>query len=223
MLAASTSHLTQSAVSCRRNKHTIRSRQQLRTQALFGWGKKDADKEAIKDEQYRMQQELLAKRKTGEYIAEAGQRRSKVRADVAAKKAARQNERDELAEGRMPDSLKNWKNYKNKEDETAGATGRIVVPLLPFGINSFDEGERFDLRSPYADDGWVDPDEVDMWAGFKALNKKVFSFGKKEPTPEDAEPKKIIWASQYGKYMADQKRKQAEGKQQAKDDKKRKS
>jgi hypothetical protein len=29
------------------------------------------------------------------------------------------------------------------------------VPLLPFGLRKYDEGERFDLRSPYADDGWV--------------------------------------------------------------------
>jgi hypothetical protein len=36
------------------------------------------------------------------------------------------------------------------------------VPLLPFGLKEFDEGERFDLRSPYADEGWVrDGLEVD--------------------------------------------------------------
>lgn len=29
------------------------------------------------------------------------------------------------------------------------------MPLLPFGLKEFDEGERFDLRSPYADEGWV--------------------------------------------------------------------
>jgi hypothetical protein len=49
-------------------------------------------------------------------------------------------------------------NYKNKEDETANSG--LVVPLLPFGMPKFDAGERFDLRSPYADDGWVDPDET---------------------------------------------------------------
>jgi hypothetical protein len=49
-------------------------------------------------------------------------------------------------------------NYKNKEDETA--TSGLVVPLLPFGMPKYDAGERFDLRSPYADDGWVDPDET---------------------------------------------------------------
>lgn len=49
-------------------------------------------------------------------------------------------------------------NYKNKEDETANSG--LVVPLLPFGMPKYDAGERFDLRSPYADDGWVDPEET---------------------------------------------------------------
>jgi hypothetical protein len=35
------------------------------------------------------------------------------------------------------------------------ANSGLVVPLLPFGMPKFDAGERFDLRSPYADDGWV--------------------------------------------------------------------
>jgi hypothetical protein len=53
--------------------------------------------------------------------------------------------------------------YKNERDEKADSG--IVVPLLPFGIRKYDEGERFDLRSPYSDDGWVDPEEVDALAG----------------------------------------------------------
>jgi hypothetical protein len=164
-----------------------------------------------------------------------------------------------------------------------------VVPLFPFGIRKYDEGERFDLRLPYAEDGWVDPDEVrvaarrgaarrgypcpctlvrgrgegqaawraaggrgprpspaaahartracaaqpsnptrrvlapppppapgasppqvDAWSGFK----KLFSFGKKpDVAPEDAgKPKKIIWASQYGKYQAEQQQQQQQKK-----------
>jgi hypothetical protein len=35
------------------------------------------------------------------------------------------------------------------------ANSGLVVPLLPFGMPKYDAGERFDLRSPYADDGWV--------------------------------------------------------------------
>lgn len=39
-------------------------------------------------------------------------------------------------------------------DVSAVTTG-LIVPLLPFGMPKYDAGERFDLRSPYSDDGWV--------------------------------------------------------------------
>lgn len=44
----------------------------------------------------------------------------------------------------------------------------VVIHCL-CDCRSYDEGERFDLRSPYADDGWVDPDEVDAFAGEEGL------------------------------------------------------
>jgi hypothetical protein len=47
--------------------------------------------------------------------------------------------------------------------------------------------------------------QTDAWSGFK----KLFSFGKKEAKEDDGQPKKIIWASQYGKYQAEQKAKKA--------------
>lgn len=31
--------------------------------------------------------------------------------------------------------------------------------------------------SPYSDDGWVDPDETDAWAGLKNIGKKLLNFG----------------------------------------------
>lgn len=65
-------------------------------------------------------------------------------------------------------------NYSNKEDENI--TSGVVVPLLPFGMPKYDAGERFDLRSPYADDGWVDPEETDAWAGFKKIGEKLLNF-----------------------------------------------
>jgi hypothetical protein len=65
-------------------------------------------------------------------------------------------------------------NYKNKEDEQANSG--LIVPLLPFGMPKFDAGERFDLRSPYADDGWVDPDETgdSFWCYNEGGRKKKF-------------------------------------------------
>lgn len=45
------------------------------------------------------------------------------------------------------------------------ATSGLVVPLLPFGMPKYDAGERFDLRSPYADDGWVVSRVWGGWGG----------------------------------------------------------
>lgn len=170
---------------------------------MFGWGKKNgekSEKELQKEEMYRQQQEMLEARRSGTSLQEANQRRAKVAETVAARKAARRAERDALARGEMPDSLKDWRNYSNKEDETA--TSGLVVPLLPFGMPKYDAGERFDLRSPYADDGWVDPEETDAFAGFKKIGEKLLNFSGKT---KKQEVKPIIWASQYDKYVAEKK------------------
>ena len=95
----------------------------------------------------RIQQDLLKKRRSGSLIEEASARRQNVRKTVDARKAERKQERDALAEGRMPETLKKWNPYAEENRE---ANSGIVVPLLPFGMRKYDEGERFDLRSPYA-------------------------------------------------------------------------
>mmetsp|Transcript_21306 Transcript_21306/g.36290 ORF Transcript_21306/g.36290 Transcript_21306/m.36290 type:complete len:238 (+) Transcript_21306:20-733(+) len=180
-------------------------RANIKVAALFGWGQKDTTKDDEKEEAYQAQQELLAKRRNGSAVTEASERRSNVRKTVAAKKAERQNERDELGEGRMPDTLLNWKNYKKKED--ADGTSGIIVPLLPFGRVDYDEGERFDLRSPYADDGWVSPDEVNMMQGFMNAGKKLLNFTGKSIEPTERKP--IIWASKWAKYQGEEAAKKA--------------
>eukprot|EP00195_Chlamydomonas_chlamydogama_P007873 CAMPEP_0202894892 /NCGR_PEP_ID=MMETSP1392-20130828/4185_1 /ASSEMBLY_ACC=CAM_ASM_000868 /TAXON_ID=225041 /ORGANISM="Chlamydomonas chlamydogama, Strain SAG 11-48b" /LENGTH=209 /DNA_ID=CAMNT_0049579717 /DNA_START=25 /DNA_END=654 /DNA_ORIENTATION=- len=177
----------------------------VRAQALFGWGKKDESEYDEKEEQFRLQQELLEARRSGSLIKQANERRKKVQETLAERKAARQAEKDALAQGVIPESLKNWRPYENKMDEEA--TSGIVVPLLPFGIRKYDEGERFDLRSPYADDGWVDPNETDMWSGLKKLNKKIFNFGGKA-AEEDEYGKPIMWARDYEKKQAQARRQQ---------------
>lgn len=184
---------------------STRSRRAVCVRALFGGGRKNEQQEE-KDEQFRIQQELLEKRKSGSLIREANDRRRKVQETLRGKKEERQREKDALSEGVIPDALKKWKPYDNKLDEEANSG--IIVPLLPLGIQKYDEGERFDLRSPYADDGWVDPDEADdPWAGLKNL----FSFGKK-PVSDKPKDKKVVWASQYGKYAAEKKQAKEGGK-----------
>lgn len=34
--------------------------------------------------------------------------------------------------------------------------GFLPIPGMAIGMPEFDGGERFDLRAPYADEGWVD-------------------------------------------------------------------
>lgn len=190
------------------------SRKPLRVQALFGWGKRNEaedEKKAIKEEQFRIQQDLLEARRTGSAIKDASIRRQKVQSTLADRKAARQEEKDSLAKGIIPDSLKNWKNYKKKEDQGAGLGG-IIVPLLPFGLKEFDEGERFDLRSPYADDGWVDPEETDMWAGLKKIKTKILNFSGNNDVFDAEYSKPILWARDYNKMQQEKERKEKENK-----------
>ena len=78
-----------------------------------------------------------------------------------------------------------------------------MVPLLPFGIKKYDDGERFDLRSPYADDGWVDPEETDMWGGFKKISQKILDFGQVKYDKPGEKP--IMWASEYEKQRKNKK------------------
>ena len=66
--------------------------------------------------------------------------------DIEAKK---KRDRDALARGeKLEDDDEKYEPY-GKED--AGLQGGILIPLAPFGIPKFDNGERFDLKAcvPY--------------------------------------------------------------------------
>ncbi len=53
----------------------------------------------------------------------------------------------------------------------------IIIPIIPVGIPEYDGGERFDLRLPYVDSGWVDEDD-DYDIGQKFL--RVLGLGRKK-------------------------------------------
>ncbi|MEW5307353.1 MAG: hypothetical protein WDW36_009757 [Sanguina aurantia] len=180
-------------------------RRTCRTQALFGWGKKPekTEREWDREDQWAIQQDLLRKRRSGEMIDEADERRRKVAETVQSRKDVRTKERSDLGEGIMPETLKNWKNYDAKMEKNSRSG--IVIPTLPFGMQKYDEGERFDLRSPYSDDGWVDPEETDMWGGFRKIGEKLLNFGGQKAPDKTQKP--ILWASSYGKTLDAQKRK----------------
>jgi hypothetical protein len=83
------------------------SKKAVRVAAFFKLSGSSGKEE--RDEQYRLQQELLEKRRTGSMIREAGERRRKVSQTLAERKAARQEEKEALGRGEMPESLLNWK------------------------------------------------------------------------------------------------------------------
>ena len=59
----------------------------------------------------------------------------------------------------------NRKKFKERQamEEPEPTSGfRIIVPITPFGMPEYDGGERFDLRLPYVDNGWVDEDADPM-------------------------------------------------------------
>jgi hypothetical protein len=49
---------------------------------------------------------------------------------------------------------------KKAEEEAAIGPSRfrVIIPVNPMGMPEYDGGERFDLRLPHVDNGWVDPD-----------------------------------------------------------------
>jgi hypothetical protein len=63
------------------------------------------------------------------------------------------------------------------EEEAAREPSRfqIIIPVNPMGMPEYDGGERFDLRLPYVDNGWVDED-----ADFFKQVGRFFGGGKKK-------------------------------------------
>lgn len=59
------------------------------------------------------------------------------------KEAKKEADRQALARGEKPVDDEPYEPY-GKEDE--GLQGGILIPLAPFGIPKFDNGERFDLK-----------------------------------------------------------------------------
>lgn len=63
------------------------------------------------------------------------------------------------------------------QKEAAGPEPKwgIIIPIAPFGLPEYDEGERFDLRLPHVDKSWVDEE-----AAFGKTMARIFGFQKKK-------------------------------------------
>eukprot|EP00607_Mallomonas_marina_P008142 CAMPEP_0182425062 /NCGR_PEP_ID=MMETSP1167-20130531/11397_1 /TAXON_ID=2988 /ORGANISM="Mallomonas Sp, Strain CCMP3275" /LENGTH=183 /DNA_ID=CAMNT_0024605395 /DNA_START=70 /DNA_END=621 /DNA_ORIENTATION=- len=141
-------------------------------------------KEAERQEQMRIQQEMLARRKNKgtmkKYFESVEERRKQTAKDVG---------KNNWREGNV-DPLNKWKDAMAKGDvkkigyepapsREESVTGfNLVVPVNPIGIPKFDEGERFDLRLPYAERGYEDPD-ADVLGKLSKGISNLFGMGKK--------------------------------------------
>lgn len=68
----------------------------------------------------------------------------------------------------------------SKSDSRLGLN--VVVPLNPIGMPKYDNGERFDLRLPYAERGYEDPD-ADVMGKLGAAFSSLFGGKKTQQVP----------------------------------------
>jgi hypothetical protein len=130
-----------------------RARVATPTRALFGFGGRDEEKEREKEEQMRAQQEVLKRRKSNSWQAGVKDRRAK---------ASRYLNDPEFKKVCDEENRKKFKERQAMEEPEPTSGFRIIVPITPFGMPEYDGGERFDLRLPYVDNGWVDEDADPM-------------------------------------------------------------
>ena len=113
----------------------------------------------------RAQQEVLKRRKTNSWQAGVKDRRAK---------ASRYLNDPEFKKACDEENRKKFKERQAMEEPEPTSGFRIIVPITPFGMPEYDGGERFDLRLPYVDNGWVDEDAdpVKQFRRFIGLDKK---------------------------------------------------
>jgi hypothetical protein len=163
------------------------------------------------DEQWRLQQEILAERRKpqkerDEYFAKVEKRRveaSQKQTEMWGWQTKQYKKgEDPLTEWKKQRANGNISDLDNQYGDPK-EIGGIPLPGASFGVGGefgvggkFDNGGRFDLRLPYADQGYVD-DDSDFMSKLGSLfgNKKKPAappVAKKE-TPPPEEPKKKRW------------------------------
>ena len=114
-----------------------------------GWFNNNKDT-AGRDPMFEQQQEILRRRRKGANLeSEVSKRRAKVSGFMKGTLA-----KEEMKEIKEKNEAK--ANELSKE-AFKGKKGFLSLPMASFGMPEFDGGERFDLRAPYADEGWGRP------------------------------------------------------------------
>ena len=141
------------------------------------------------DEQWRIQQEILARRKNPTAKA-AREARVDARREEASRAVSKSfwNKRVKAEE----DPLEQWKQardagevkdfgYPDEPPTESSIFGiNIPIPQSPIDVPKYDNGERFDLRLPYAERGYEDEDADVMRKIGSAFNYLFGGGGKKK-------------------------------------------
>ncbi|CEM34457.1 unnamed protein product [Vitrella brassicaformis CCMP3155] len=161
---------------------------QPRTALFFFWNNKDEDEmeeklDPVKAERFKKQQEILQRRrnpeKLKEYYSDLADRRAKASKLEILKKQAWAERPGETAAQRKQRIEATWESFR--EQGLIGKPGTstyeepersIPLPVAPFGLEKYDQGERFDLRSPWVESGWVNPNRKSWWAGLTGQSDK---------------------------------------------------
>lgn len=125
---------------------------------------RDARKDAEREEQMRIQQEILARRKNKNgmqsYMRGVEERRQQSWEKAMETNYARDTENSKDPLEKFKANKKAGKvqplGYEAPPPSRTGFT--LPIPVNPIGIEKYDEGLRFDLRLPYAERGYEDPD-----------------------------------------------------------------
>ena len=156
-----------------------------------GWFNNNKDT-AGRDPMFEQQQEILRRRRKGANLeSEVSKRRAKVSGFMKGTLA-----KEEMKEIKEKNEAK--ANELSKE-AFKGKKGFLSLPMASFGMPEFDGGERFDLRAPYADEGWVDPEDNGVanpftLGGLFGGTKESNAAAKKKAKPTKREtPKKKGW------------------------------
>lgn len=104
-----------------------------------------------RDVMWEKQQEILRKRRSGNNVeSEVSERRKKVSGFMKGTLAKEETEAIKKKNREAANALSK-EAFKGK--------GFLPIPGMSIGMPEFDGGERFDLRAPYADEGWVDEED----------------------------------------------------------------
>ena len=154
-------------------------------------------KKEQQEEQFRIQQEILAQRRNPKAKAELEEKINKRRLE-----ADKKMKTTLWAQNTDPnvDPLESWKKakaqglvkdlgYEEITPEMKKSVFGFSLPIVqsPIDLPGYDNGQRFDLRLPYAERGYEDP-EADVMGKFFGLfggNNKKVSKGKKGDTNEN--------------------------------------